>query len=72
MEAPGIEPVNPTAQAKAAMSLTETTSLPLAHSLAREPQIDPDLARLIEAWPTLPEALRAGILAMVAACSREA
>ena len=28
---------------------------------------DPDLARLIEAWPTLPPALKAGILAMVEA-----
>ena len=26
---------------------------------------DPELARLIDAWPTLPEALRTGILAMV-------
>jgi len=28
---------------------------------------DPDLGRLIEAWPTLPEAIRRGILAMVEA-----
>ena len=27
--------------------------------------IDPDLARLINAWPNLPEAIRAGIVAMV-------
>jgi hypothetical protein len=33
------------------------------------PAIDPALAALIEAWPTLPEALRAGILAMVRAAS---
>jgi hypothetical protein len=26
---------------------------------------DPDLALVIERWPTLPEAIRAGILAMV-------
>jgi hypothetical protein len=25
----------------------------------------PDLARLVDAWPTLPESIRAGILAMV-------
>jgi hypothetical protein len=30
---------------------------------------DPDLAKIIAAWPTLPEALRAGILAMVNAAS---
>lgn len=32
---------------------------------------DPDLARLIRAWPTLPEAVRAGIRAMVAAAAPE-
>jgi hypothetical protein len=54
---------------KPAKAVTETppeaTSVPLAHSLARETQIDPDLARLIDAWPTLPTALRTGILAMI-------
>jgi hypothetical protein len=29
--------------------------------------IPADLARIIEAWPVLPEAIRAGILAMVKA-----
>ena len=50
---------------KVRKEVVETTPLPLAHSLAREMQINPDLARLIEAWPTLPAALRAGILAMI-------
>ena len=31
------------------------------------PAIEPTLAALIDAWPTLPEAIRAGILAMVRA-----
>jgi hypothetical protein len=30
-------------------------------------QIDPDLLAILEAWPTLPEALKAGIVAMVKA-----
>lgn len=30
------------------------------------PPTDPELARVVEAWPRLPGALRAGILAMVA------
>ena len=33
----------------------------------QQPVIDPALAALIDAWPTLPEAIRAGILAMVQA-----
>jgi len=39
-----------------------------ARSKARgpeEPTDDVDLARLIDAWPLLPEALKAGILAMI-------
>jgi hypothetical protein len=30
-------------------------------------QSDPDLAAVVATWPTLPEAIRAGILAMVKA-----
>lgn len=32
------------------------------------PPSDPDLAALAAAWPTLPEAVKAGIVAMVRAC----
>ena len=32
-----------------------------------KPNIDPALAAIIDAWPTLPEAIRAGILAMIRA-----
>jgi hypothetical protein len=28
-------------------------------------EIGPDLAQVIDSWPTLPESLRAGILAMI-------
>ena len=31
------------------------------------PESDPDLAAIVTAWPTLPEAIRAGIVAMVRA-----
>ena len=31
---------------------------------------DPDLAAVIDAWPTLPEALKAGIVAMIQAAIR--
>ena len=35
---------------------------------AEPTHVDRDLARLVAAWPTLPAAMRAGILAMVNAC----
>ena len=34
---------------------------------AQTGQIDPDLQAIIERWPTLPEPIRAGILAMIRA-----
>ena len=41
---------------------------PLAPDLLHDTcQTDPDLARIVDAWPTLPEAVRAGIVAMVKA-----
>jgi hypothetical protein len=36
-----------------------------------EEQIDPDLSRIAAAWPQLPEAIKAGILAMVQAAGNE-
>jgi hypothetical protein len=38
-----------------------------AHFPADKQVSDPGLAALIDAWPTLPDAIRAGILAMVRA-----
>jgi hypothetical protein len=49
------------------MDVTPAPENPLAHSLAQDSQIDPDVARLIDAWPTLPAAIRMGILAMIEA-----
>jgi hypothetical protein len=43
----------------------------LAYSLAREVEKDPDLALLVERWDSLPEAVRAGIVAMVKAASAD-
>jgi hypothetical protein len=34
---------------------------------AREAPIDPSLAAVVDAWPALPDAIKAGILAMVLA-----
>ena len=36
---------------------------------APEGQFEPELQRLIDAWPTLPDALKTGIRAMVTAAS---
>jgi hypothetical protein len=33
------------------------------------PLTDPDLARLVETWPRLPDAIRRGILAMIEAAA---
>jgi hypothetical protein len=40
---------------------------PVIHDIC---QTDPDLAAVVAAWPDLPEAIRAGILAMVTAASK--
>ena len=39
-----------------------------AVSFAR--RLDPDLAAVVDAWPSLPEPIRAGIIAMVEATQR--
>ena len=47
------------------------SSQPLSHSVPTDTcQNDPELAVVIEAWDRLPEAVRAGIVAMVKAASR--
>jgi hypothetical protein len=43
----------------------------LSRCLSRDPQIDPDLARVVNAWPSLPSALRAGIVAMIDAAQKD-
>jgi hypothetical protein len=70
MEAAGIEPACDSSQGTILQGVAQAPSQPLARTLARETQFDPDLALLIEAWPTLPEAVRAGIVAMVKAASK--
>ena len=46
------------------------SSSPPAHHLPTDTrQVDRDLSRVIEAWPTLPQAVRAGIVAMIQASS---
>ncbi len=40
---------------------------PLAQAIPKKQSLDPELALLIDHWDSLPEAIRAGILAMVRA-----
>ena len=54
------------AQVTQAQALSETTT---GHSTTSCTN-DPDLAAVVEAWSELPEAVRAGIVAMVKAAKR--
>ena len=54
-------------QGKPCQQVAAPLSFPLAHSLARETQIDPDLARLIDAWPNLSPTVKRMILAALEA-----
>src|SRR5262249_4285806 len=56
-------PLSSRRKSKTAKEVAETASEPLAHTLACETQIDPDLARLIEAWPSLRPTVKRVILA---------
>jgi hypothetical protein len=67
LEAPGIEPATTTPQGKSRQDVTETLPFPLARALAHESQIDADLGRLIDAWPTLPATAKRMILAALEA-----
>jgi hypothetical protein len=51
-------------KAKDTRRVTETQPEDLAQSLAPNPQIDPDLARITDAWHTLPPYVKAAILAL--------
>ncbi len=46
--------------------INDRFALPLPYGA---PELPPDLAAIVAAWPELPEAIRAGILAMVKAAS---
>jgi hypothetical protein len=45
--------------------------MPVGHLLATDNcHMDPDLLAILEAWPTLPEAIKAGVVAMVKAARK--
>jgi hypothetical protein len=64
MEAAGIEPASRSPEQPASQDIISTGREPLAQTLARNLQNDPDLAVVVDAWPTLSEAVRMAILAL--------
>ena len=68
----GLEPrtVNPCSDS----TLRESADRSAAESGAVDVQSsdpDPDLAAVVEAWPTLPKAVKAGVMAIVRACDTD-
>jgi hypothetical protein len=69
MEARGFEPLTDSPEGRASQGVAPLASEPLAQTLARESQIDPSLARVVDAWPKLPEAIRKAMLALADSCT---
>ena len=61
----GFEPLSQSSQGAENATLTNTDGSDLAFCLARLVQQDPELRAVIDAWAELPDAVRAGIVAMV-------
>ena len=59
-------------QATKGQRVTASGKTDSAPSSALSAQNDPDLARVVAAWPELPEAIRADILAMVQHAEKQA
>jgi len=66
-----LQSANDATQPIANYDTSENDSERLAFCLALLARKSPDLARVIDAWPVLPAALRAGILAMIDAVCKE-
>ena len=66
-----LSPARQECKGKADKDVAAAPENPLAHSLAREIEKCPELVRLIDAWPSLPDAIRVGILAMVEAAQKD-
>jgi hypothetical protein len=71
MEPRGIEPLTCSAQHANSQGVRENSPEPPAYSLSRETANDPELGKLVDAWPTLPEPIRRAILALVESGRRQ-
>jgi len=73
LEAGGIEPPAPVTGNRSGDLETPISTDPakrVAPRVAPDRQIDPELAAVVDAWATLPAAVRAGIVAMVRAAGQ--
>ena len=59
-----LQSASPMPQGERLSSFKAARPEPLAHGLAQETQIDPDLAQIVDAWPALPEPIRRAILVL--------
>jgi hypothetical protein len=66
----GFEPLSGYSEGTTDSQVTQNQENVLAVCLALLEQKYPDLAGIVRAWPELPEALRAGIVAMVKASAK--
>ena len=64
MEAGGIEPPSHVHNDRMTNDLQQHPE-DMARSIARDESVDPGLATVVDRWPELPDALKAGILAIV-------
>ena len=71
MEDRGFEPLISPPQSTGPKQDTDKCPEPLAYSLARKTENDRDLARIVDAWPSLPEPIRRAMLALVESGRRD-
>ena len=66
-EVTGSSPVSPIQISPENEGFSQAEAQKQVHSASFLPISDPDLTHIVNAWPTLPEPIRAGIIAMVKA-----
>ena len=67
---PSMRRPSPARKEDASKDVTETAPDGFAQTFAHETQVGADLRLILDRWPALPEAVRAGMVAMVKSASR--